>query len=93
MLYFALALIFFALVAIAHELHDITSRIIEIGTIVEHYNRRDLRTSGVPDASGDDFAYESVRKAQQPWWQIVLGIIVASIVAGAVFKLLAGVGW
>jgi len=89
MLYFALAFIFFVLLAVAHELHSITSRLIEIGTIIEHFNRRDLRSSGVKDIDGDDFADESVRKAHRPWRQIVWGIVVGGIVAGVVFKLLS----
>jgi hypothetical protein len=94
MLYLALALIFFALLAAAHELHNITSRLIEIGTIVEHFNRRNLRASGIKDIDGDDFADESVTKAQRPWGHIVLGIVVGSIVAGGVFKLLnIFLGW
>lgn len=93
MLYLALSFIFFTLLAITHELHHIASRLIEIGTIVEHFNRRNLRASGVKDIEGDDFAYESVRKAHRPWWQIVAGIVVGSIVVGAVSKLLASLGW
>jgi hypothetical protein len=93
MLYFALAFIFFTLLAIADELHDITSRLIEIGTIVEHFNRRTLRASGIKDIDADDFADESVKKAHQPWWQIVVSIVVGSVVAGVVFKILAGVSW
>lgn len=89
MLYFALAFIFFALLAIAHELHDGTSRLIEIGTIVEHFNRRDLRAAGVKDSDGDDFANESIVKAQRPWKQIVLGIVIGGVVAGALLDLLA----
>jgi hypothetical protein len=93
MLYFALAFIFFTLLAITRELYDISTRLIEIGTIVEHFNRRNLRASGVKDIDGDDFAYESVRKAHRPWWQILVGILVGSFVAAAVFKLLDSVGW
>jgi hypothetical protein len=94
MLYLASALIFFTLLAIAHELHYITSRLIEIGTIVEHFNRRNLRASGVKDIDGDDFAYESVIKAHRPWWQIAVGIVIGGIVVGVVFKLLdMFLGW
>jgi hypothetical protein len=60
---------------------------------VEHFNRRALRASGVKDIDGDDFAYESVRKTQRPWWQSVVGIVAGGIVAGAVFKLLASLDW
>jgi hypothetical protein len=91
MLYFALAFIFFALLAVAHELHAITSRLIEIGTIVEHFNRRDLRAAGIKDE--DDFAAESIVKVQRPWGHIVLRIVIGGVVAGGVFKLLASVGW
>jgi hypothetical protein len=51
MLIVALAFIFFVLPVIARQLHTITIRLIEIGTIVEHFNRRDLRASGIKDST------------------------------------------
>jgi hypothetical protein len=63
MLTVALVFIFFAILAVAYELHVITDRLIGIGTIVEHYNRRDLRASGILkdlDDSGDSEPDEHV---------------------------------
>jgi hypothetical protein len=59
MLIVAVVFIFFALLAVSYELHVITERLIEIGTIVEHFNRRSLRASGINDVEGDDFARAS----------------------------------
>jgi hypothetical protein len=93
MLTAALLFIFLVLLAIARELHTITSRLIEIGTIIEHFNRRHLRASGVKDVDDADFANESVTKAHQSWRRIVLGIVLEGFVAIVVFRLLARLGW
>jgi hypothetical protein len=90
MLIVALVFIFFALLAVAYELHTITDRLIEIGTIVEHFNRRNLRGSGIKDDEDNDFASESVTKTHRTWIQMLVGILVAAVVAVATIKLL---GW
>ena len=46
MLIVALVFVFFALLGVLYELHTITDRLIEIGTTVEHANRRSLRRQG-----------------------------------------------
>jgi hypothetical protein len=86
----ALVFIFFAILAVAYELHIITGRLIEIGTIVEFYNRRDLHASGIlkdlddsEDSDSDEhvqFDGESVTQEHKTWPQILLGILVASVV-------------
>jgi hypothetical protein len=87
MLIIALVFIFFAILAVAYELHFITALLIEIGTIVEYYNRRDLRATGIiKEDDEDDFDGESVTKVQKTWRQIVLGILLASLAT------LAGMG-
>ncbi|MGA8429176.1 MAG: hypothetical protein WB729_05115 [Candidatus Sulfotelmatobacter sp.] len=93
MLSAALVFIFFVLLAIGRELHTITSRLIEIGTIVEHFNRRDLRASGINDVDGADFASESVTKTHQSWTGIVVGIVIEGLAFIVVFKLLSRLGW
>jgi hypothetical protein len=92
MLIAALVFIFFVLLAIAYELHIITDRVIEIGTLVEHYNRRDLRASGIKDSEDDDFASESITKTHRTWKQILLGVLLASIVTTVMIKLLGAAG-
>jgi hypothetical protein len=97
MLIVALVFIFFAILAVAYELHVVTDRLIEIGTIVEFYNRRDLRASGIlkdldsdADLDSDDptqFDGESVTQAHRTWLQILLGILVASLATLAIIKL------
>jgi hypothetical protein len=89
MLIVALVFIFFAILAVVYELHIITERLIEIGTIVEHFNRRDLRASGIRDAEENDFASESINKIHRTWRQTFLGILIASVVCIVVIKLLA----
>jgi hypothetical protein len=91
MLIVALVFIFFVLLVIAHELHTITDRLIEIGTLVEHYNRRDLRASGIKPAEDDDFASESITQKHLTWQRTILGILVASIVTIAIIKALGTV--
>lgn len=86
MLLFVLAFIFFALLAVVYELHFVTERLIELGTIVEHFNRRDLRAAKVPDTFDDDFATESIRKTHRTWAQVVWAIVVAAVLSGAVLK-------
>ena len=86
-----LVFIFFVLLAIAYELHIITERLIETGTIVEHLNRRDLRKSGITDIDGDDFASESIRSTHRTWRQTVWGIVVASLLCVGIIKLVAGI--
>lgn len=83
-----LVFIFFVLLAIAYELHGITDRLVETGTIVEHFNRRDLRKSG-RDTDGDDFASESIKKTHRTWGQTVWAIIVASLVCIGIIKLVS----
>jgi hypothetical protein len=87
----ALVFIFFAILTVAYELHIITDRLIEIGTIVEYYNRRDLRASGILkdlDSNEDDpYDGESVTQAHRTWLQILLGILVASIATLAIIKI------
>jgi hypothetical protein len=73
MLIVSLVFVFFALVAVVEELHTITDRLIEIGTIVEHFNRRDSRASGME--SNDDFAGESITKTHRKWWHVLGGIV------------------
>ena len=97
MLAVALIFIFFAILAVAYELHFITDRLIEIGTIVEYYNRRDLRASGIlkdlDDSEDSDseehvpFDGESVTREHKTWPQILLGILVASVVTLALIGL------
>jgi hypothetical protein len=88
MLIIALVFIFFAILAVAYELHFITGLLIEIGTIVEYYNRRDLRATGIIKEDDEDtFDGESVTKEQKTWRQILLGILVASIATLVVLKL------
>jgi hypothetical protein len=85
MIVIALVFIFFTLLAIAYEVHTLTERTIEIGTIIENANRRNLRASGV--ASDDDFASESIIKAHRKWAHVAGGIIVA----GALVSILLAV--
>jgi hypothetical protein len=91
MLIFVLVFVFFVLLTIAYELHVITDRLIEIGTIVEHFNRRNLRASGIPDSEGDDFASESIVKSRRTWKQKAWAIVAASIVTAALLELLGAV--
>lgn len=79
MLIVALVFVFFALVAVIEELHTITDRLIEIGTIVEHFNRRELRASGME--SNDDSASESITKTHRKMWHVLGGIVLASLAA------------
>jgi hypothetical protein len=88
MLIVALVFIFFAILAVAYELHTITDRLIEIGTIVEYYNRRDLRATGIlkdldfeaSDSEEDnEFDGESVTKTHRSWLQLLLAILAASV--------------
>jgi hypothetical protein len=87
MLIVALVFIFFALLAVAYELHTITDRLIEIGTIVEHANRRVLRAS--LGEHEDDYADDSITKVHKKWALMVGGIVLAAVVTVAI---LAGVG-
>jgi len=87
MLTIALVFIFFAILAVVYELHVITVHLIEIGTIVEHFNRRDLRASGIKDSEDADFASESITTMHKTWPQILLGILVASVVTIALIGL------
>jgi hypothetical protein len=91
MLIAVLVFMFFALLAIAYELHGITQRLIETGTIIEHFNRRDLRKSGIRDTNGDDFASESISATHLTWRQTVWGIVVASLLSIGIIKLVAGI--
>lgn len=84
-----LVFIFFVLLAIAYELHFMTERLIEIGTIVEHFNRRALRESGIADAEDDDFASESIRKTHRTWKKTLWAIIALSISCSVLIKLLS----
>jgi hypothetical protein len=81
---------FFVLLAIVYELHGIADRLIETGTIVEHFNRRDLRDSGAQDIDEEDFASESIRKTHRTRRQTVWGIVIASLVSIAIIELVAG---
>jgi hypothetical protein len=84
--------VFFALLAVVYELHILIDRMIEIGTIVEYYNRRDLRASGIlKEDDEDSFDGEFVTKNHPSWPQVVLGIIGASIVTLVSFKFVFGV--
>jgi hypothetical protein len=78
MILVALIFVFYALLAVVYELREMTARLIEIGTVVENFNRRDLRAS-IKDHDDDDFASESITKTQRTWRQIVAGIVVSTI--------------
>ena len=78
---FVLIFIFFSLLAIAYELHTLTERMIEIGTLVEGANRRSLRSS--LGESEDDYAEESITKAHRTWKQTLSGILLAALVSSA----------
>ena len=52
------------LLAVIYELREITARLIEIGSIVENFNRRALRAT-IKDHDDDDFASESIIKTQR----------------------------
>jgi hypothetical protein len=86
MLITALVFIFFVLLAIAYELHGIADRLIETGTIVEHYNRRDLRKSAILKDEDDDVDGDYVVKVHRTWRQILSGIVLASLFTIAVIK-------
>jgi uncharacterized membrane protein len=86
MLIVALVFVFFALLAVAYELHTITDRIIEIGTIVEHFNRRSLRASDVK--SDDDFAGESITKTHRRWAHVVGAIVLAALASIGILTML-----
>lgn len=91
MLIVVLVFIFFALLAVAYELHTITDRLIEIGTIVEHFNRRALRASGVKDSEDDDFASESVTKTHARFIRILGGIMIAALVSVVILAVLGAI--
>jgi CBS domain containing-hemolysin-like protein len=88
MLIVILVFIFFALLAVGYELHTITSRLIEIGTLVEHSNRRALRAAGLKDSEDDDLASESVTKTQARFAQILGGIVIAALVTVVILGVL-----
>jgi hypothetical protein len=94
MVIIALVFVFCALLAIARELHTITDRLIEVGTLIEHLNRRDLRSSGIKDVEDNDFASESVTKAHRTWRRMIYEILFTALallgglaIANFVFKL------
>jgi len=82
----ALVFIFFVLLTIAYEVHGIADRLIETGTIVEHYNRRDLRKSGILKDGEDDESGDYVSHNHRTWRRIVWGIVLASVFTVAIIK-------
>ena len=89
MLFVALVFIFFVLLAIAYELHGIAERLIETGTIIEHYSRRDLRRSGILKDGEDDEFGDYITHNHPRWRRIVWAIIGASLLTVAVLKVVA----